>query len=118
MPFVHIRNIAGLEAQLQQSAGKYIMLDFYADWCVSCKEYERFTFSDPRVKEKLKTAVLLKADVTANTDEDKALLKRFSLFGPPGIIFVDKSGTEVKPARVIGYLPPEKFLDNLNRVFQ
>jgi thioredoxin:protein disulfide reductase len=118
MPFEHIKNIAGLEAQLQQSAGKYVMLDFYADWCVSCKEYERFTFSDPRVKEKLKTAVLLKADVTANTDEDKSLLKRFSLFGPPGIIFVDKSGTEVKPARVIGYLPPDKFLDNLNRVFQ
>lgn len=118
MQFAHIKNIAGLEAQLQQSAGKYVMLDFYADWCVSCKEYERFTFSDPRVKEKLKTAVLLKADVTANTDEDKALLKRFSLFGPPGIIFVDKSGTEIKPARVIGYLPPDKFLDNLNRVFQ
>lgn len=118
MQFAHIKNIAGLEAQLQQSAGKYVMLDFYADWCVSCKEYERFTFSDPRVKEKLKTAVLLKADVTANTDEDKALLKRFSLFGPPGIIFVDKSGTEVKPARVIGYLPPDKFLDSLNRVFQ
>ncbi|MFH1817998.1 MAG: protein-disulfide reductase DsbD [Pseudomonadota bacterium] len=118
MKFVRVNNIADLENHIKQSSGKHIMLDFYADWCVSCKEYEKFTFSDPRVKGKLATAVLLQVDVTANTDADKELLKRFSLFGPPGIIFFDKMGGEVKASRVVGYLPPDKFLDNLNAVIQ
>jgi len=118
MKFVRINNIADLENHIKQSGGKHIMLDFYADWCVSCKEYEKFTFNDPRVKEKLATAVLLQANVTANTDADKALLKRFSLFGPPGIIFFDKMGDEIKASRIVGYLPPDKFLDNLNTVIQ
>ncbi len=68
------------------------MLDFYADWCVSCKEMEHFTFSDARVKKQLEGMLLLQVDVTANSDEHKALLKRFSLFGPPGIIFFDAAG--------------------------
>jgi thioredoxin:protein disulfide reductase len=118
MKFVRVKNVADLESHIKQSGGKHIILDFYADWCVSCKEYEKFTFSDPRVKEKLATAVLLQADVTANTDADKELLKRFSLFGPPGIIFFDKMGGELKASRVVGYLPPDKFLDNLNTVIQ
>lgn len=118
MKFVRVKNVADLENHIKQSGGKHIILDFYADWCVSCKEYEKFTFSDPRVKEKLATAVLLQADVTANTDADKELLKRFSLFGPPGIIFFDKMGGELKASRVVGYLPPDKFLDNLNTVIQ
>lgn len=118
MKFVRVNNIADLENRIKQSNGKHIMLDFYADWCVSCKEYEKFTFNDPRVKEKLAAAVLLQANVTANTDSDKELLKRFSLFGPPGIIFFDKMGDEVKASRIVGYLPPDKFLDNLNTVIQ
>lgn len=118
MKFVRVNNIADLENHIKQSNGKHIMLDFYADWCVSCKEYEKFTFNDPRVKEKLATAVLLQANVTANTDADKELLKRFSLFGPPGIIFFDKMGEEIKASRIVGYLPPDKFLDNLNTVVQ
>lgn len=118
MKFVRVNNIADLENHIKQSSGKYVMLDFYADWCVSCKEYEKFTFSDPRVKEKLATAVLLQVDVTANTDADKELLRRFSLFGPPGIVFFDKMGGEVKASRVVGYLPPDKFLDNLNTLIQ
>ncbi|WP_296895586.1 protein-disulfide reductase DsbD [Thiobacillus sp.] len=116
--FVRVNNIADLDNHIKQSSGKHVMLDFYADWCVSCKEYEKFTFSDPRVQEKLATAVLLQVDVTANTDADKELLKRFSLFGPPGIIFFDKMGGEVKASRVVGYLPPDKFLDNLSTVIQ
>ena len=72
--------------------GRPVMLDFYADWCVSCKEMERFTFTDPAVQKKLAGALLLKADVTANNADDRALLKRFSLFGPPGTIFFDASG--------------------------
>lgn len=118
MKFVRVNNVADLENHIKQSSGRHVMLDFYADWCVSCKEYEKFTFSDPRVKEKLATAVLLKVDVTANTDADKELLRRFSLFGPPAIIFFDKMGGEVKASRVVGYLPPDKFLDNLNTVIQ
>ena len=91
------------------------MLDFYADWCVSCKEMERFTFSDPRVQAKLNGMLLLQADVTANSEEDKALLKRFGLFGPPGIIFFDAQGREIPGLRVVGYQPAERFLADLER---
>jgi thiol:disulfide interchange protein DsbD len=89
------------------------MLDFYADWCVSCKEMEKFTFSDPRVQAKLKQMNLLRADVTANNADDQTLLKRFSLFGPPGIIFFDHGGNEV--LRVVGYESADKFLRTLDR---
>ena len=102
LPFVRVNTVAELDAQLQR-AGRPVMLDFYADWCVSCKEMERFTFSDPAVRARLAKAVLLKADVTANSDEDKALLKRFQLFGPPGTIFFDRAGQEHRNVRVIGF---------------
>jgi len=90
------------------------MLDFYADWCVSCKEMERFTFSDPRVRERLTGMTLLRADVTANNADDKALLKRYRLFGPPGIVFFDASGREIEGLRVIGYQSPENFIRSLD----
>ena len=90
------------------------MLDFYADWCVSCKEMEHFTFSDPRVRKELDALLLLQVDVTANNAEHKALLKRFSLFGPPGIIFFDAQGNEVKGLRVIGYQNADRFLRTLS----
>jgi thiol:disulfide interchange protein DsbD len=89
------------------------MLDFYADWCVSCKEMDALTFSDARVKARLDRMLLLQADVTANTPEHKELLKRFHLFGPPGIIFFDAQGREMAELRVIGYQPPERFLKTL-----
>ena len=89
------------------------MLDFYADWCVSCKEMEKLTFSDPRVRAQLDQMLLLQADVTAANEADRALLKRFSLFGPPGIIFFDAQGREIPELRVIGYQPPERFLRTL-----
>jgi len=114
LQFRRVKNTAELDALTAQTGGKYAMLDFYADWCVSCKEIERFTFSDPRVKDRLKDAVLLQADVTANNADDKALLKKFNLFGPPGIVFFDKNGREIASARTIGYLPPDKFLNTLN----
>ena len=89
------------------------MLDFYADWCVSCKEMEAYTFSDPRVRAALEAVLLLQADVTANNEAQRALLKRFALFGPPGIIFFDAQGREIKGLRVIGYQDAERFLKTL-----
>ena len=112
LPFERVSTLAELDARLQ-SAGRPIMLDFYADWCVSCKEMERFTFSDPRVQARLAGVLLLQVDVTANTDEHKALLKRFRLFGPPGTVFFDRSGREVSRVRVIGYQPPATFIKSL-----
>ena len=89
------------------------MLDFYADWCVSCKEMEKQTFRDPAVRARLQGMVLLRADVTANSEDDRALLKRFGLFGPPGIVFFDAKGAE-SPTRVIGYQAPATFQQSLD----
>ena len=110
--FVRVDSIAELDARLA-APGRLVMLDFYADWCVSCKEMEAFTFSDARVKAKFDRMLLLQVDVTANTAEHKALLKRFSLFGPPGIIFFDAQGRELRGLRVIGYQNAERFLKML-----
>jgi thiol:disulfide interchange protein DsbD len=110
--FVRVQSIGELEQKLR-SPGKPVMLDFYADWCVSCKEMEAFTFSDARVKSRMGGMLLLQADVTANTPEHKALLKRFQLFGPPGIIFFDAQGRELKGLRVIGYQNADRFLRTL-----
>ncbi|MCX5544441.1 thioredoxin fold domain-containing protein, partial [Paraburkholderia sp. CNPSo 3076] len=111
--FAPVRSPAQLDAALK-TAGKPSMLDFYADWCVSCKEMEKFTFSDPRVQARLAELGLLRADVTANNSDDQALLKRFGLFGPPGIIFFDTQGREV--LRVVGYENADRFLARLDRV--
>ncbi|HRH80684.1 MAG TPA: protein-disulfide reductase DsbD [Thiobacillaceae bacterium] len=112
LQFQRVRSLAELDQAVQSAQGRYVMLDFYADWCVSCKEMERFTFTDPQVQAKLADVLLLQVDVTANSTDDKALLKRFNLFGPPGIIFWDKTGQEVA-YRVVGYEPAEKFLQSL-----
>jgi thioredoxin:protein disulfide reductase len=112
LAFQRVRSIAELDAAVA-AADKPVMLDFYADWCVSCKEYEKFTFTDTKVREKLADFVLLKADVTANNADDKALLKRFNLFGPPGIVFMAPRGQELTATRVIGYQPSEQFLGSL-----
>jgi thiol:disulfide interchange protein DsbD len=112
--FATVRSVAELDAALR-SAGRPVMLDFYADWCVSCKEMERFTFTDPVVQAKLANALLLKADVTKNNDDDRALLKRFNLFGPPGTIFFAADGREMQGTRVIGFQKAEEFLVTLQR---
>ncbi|MDQ2988636.1 MAG: thioredoxin family protein, partial [Pseudomonadota bacterium] len=88
----------------------------YADWCVSCKEMEKLTFIDPAVKAKLADSVLLQVDVTANDADDKAMLKRFNLFGPPGIILFDAHGQEIPDSRVIGYQDAQKFTDSLAKL--
>ena len=92
------------------------MVDFYADWCISCKEMERFTFTDPRIHDRLKDVVLLQVDVTAGTPDDAALLKRFKLFGPPGILFLDRQGRDIPNIKIIGYLNKEDFLSVLDAV--
>lgn len=114
--FIRVNSVAELDAALAQSKGKTAMLDFYADWCVSCKEMEKLTFSDAQVKAKLDNLLLLQVDVTANNANDKALLKRFGLFGPPGIIFFDKQGREIQDGRVIGYQNADKFLLSLLQI--
>jgi thiol:disulfide interchange protein DsbD len=114
-PFVRIGNAAELDARLREAAGRPVMLDFYADWCVSCKEMERYTFSDERVRARFRDMVLLQADVTANNADHAALLKRFRLFGPPGIVFFDRQGREIQGLRVIGFLSADRFLAVLDR---
>ena len=113
--FMRVRSVAELDAALANTGGRRVMLDFYADWCVSCIEMEKLTFTNPEVKAKLDQLLLLQADVTANNDDDKALLKRFGLFGPPGIILFDAHGTEIRGTRVIGYQAPAQFLQSLQK---
>jgi thiol:disulfide interchange protein DsbD len=117
LTFRQVKDIPALETALKRAHGKYVMLDFYADWCVSCKEYEQFTFRDPRVGKLLENAVLLQADVTQNSSDDAALLARFGLFGPPGIIFFDPNGNEVTALKVVGYQDAEQFLVTLNNLY-
>ncbi|MGB9150564.1 MAG: protein-disulfide reductase DsbD [Burkholderiales bacterium] len=117
LKFERVANVAALDARIKQAAGKMVMLDFYADWCVACKEMEHDTFADKKVQALLKDAVLLQADVTANNDDDAALLKRFGLFGPPGIIFFDRAGNELQGRQVVGFQAPEKFIASIDRVY-
>jgi len=116
LTFKRVKSVAELDAEVRNAsaAGKPVMLDFYAEWCVSCKEMEHLTFADARVRSALADVVLLQADVTANNADDQALLKRFGLFGPPGTIFFDTQGREVQ-ARVIGFERADTFLASLRR---
>ncbi|PPK43382.1 thiol:disulfide interchange protein DsbD [Trinickia symbiotica] len=113
LTFEPVRSTAVLDDALK-AAGRPAMLDFYADWCVSCKEMERITFGDPRVHARLAQLQLMRADVTANNADDQALLKRFALFGPPGIVFFDRNGKEI--TRVVGYESADAFLRSLDRL--
>jgi len=114
LPFERVRTLDELDARLKTS-DQPVLLDFYADWCVSCKEMERYTFADPRVRQQLAGWTLLQADVTANSDADQALLARFKLFGPPGILFFGHRGEE-HSVRVIGFQKAEEFLQTLKTV--
>jgi thiol:disulfide interchange protein DsbD len=112
--FQRIASLAELEQRLTGTR-QPVLLDFYADWCVSCKEMERFTFTDAQVQARFGKLLLLQADVTANSENDKALLARFNLFGPPGIVFFDKAGREIDGLRVVGYQSAEQFVAVLDR---
>lgn len=116
--FERVANLQELEQRIRQASasGRSVMLDFYADWCISCKEMEAYTFTDPRIKQMLANTVLLQADVTANNEADQALLKRFDLIGPPGIIFFGPDGSERSGMRVIGYQDAATFLNTLQQL--
>ncbi|MEJ7804812.1 MAG: thioredoxin family protein, partial [Telluria sp.] len=118
LAFTRVKTVAQLDAALAATGGKTVMLDFYADWCVSCKEMEKLTFVDPAVQAQLTNTLLLQVDVTANDADDKAMLKRFGLFGPPGIILFDNKGVEIADSRVIGYQDAQKFRASLLKLDQ
>lgn len=119
LAFQRIKTVADLENAVAAAtaAGRPVMLDFYADWCVSCKEMEKFTFPDPGVQSALANAVLLQADVTANDDADQALMNRFEIFGPPTIAFYGADGVERKDFRLVGFVPAERFRDHVQAAF-
>jgi thiol:disulfide interchange protein DsbD len=117
IPFKQVKNMAELDNAIKAAKGRYVMLDFYADWCAACKEYERTTFADTRVRKQLDRVALLQADVTKNTEDDKALLEHFGFYGPPGIVFFDKTGQQITPLKVAGYQAEEQFMGTLARVF-
>lgn len=115
--FKRVRNIAEFNdviAQAKQNDSS-VMLDFYADWCVSCKEMEHTTFMDQGVVDALKKTILIQADVTENNDDDKALLKKFGLFGPPGILFFKPDGQELLDYRVVGEMGSAEFREHVNK---
>lgn len=116
LPFKPVKGLAGLnrEIELAVASGKPVMLDFYADWCVSCKEMEKKTFADAGVRQMLANVVLLQADVTANDAEDQALLKRYGLFGPPSILFFGSDGQERRDRRLMGFLEANEFRAHLS----
>ncbi|MCG8378229.1 MAG: protein-disulfide reductase DsbD [Proteobacteria bacterium] len=117
LPFSYIANLDELTQQLDQARqeNKNVMLDFYADWCVVCKEMEAYTFTDPTVRQSLSQLVLLKADVTRNNQSDKALLKHFDLFGPPAILFFNTDAVEVKSHRLVGFIKADDFVTHISQ---
>jgi thiol:disulfide interchange protein DsbD len=117
--FKRIKTVADLEREVAaaKASGRPAMLDFYADWCVSCKEMEHYTFPDPGVRAELDRALLLQADVTANDEDDQALLQHFGILGPPSILFFDASGAERPELRVVGFKPADEFRAHLRRAF-
>ncbi|MSP86080.1 MAG: protein-disulfide reductase DsbD [Methylotenera sp.] len=115
LAFTRITSIAMLEKKLAETNGRPVMLDFYADWCVACKELEALTFSNQKVQRLLKNTTLLQVDVTANTEEDKALLKRFGLYGPPGIAFFNGHGQEMATLKTVGFQNADRFSATLSR---
>lgn len=119
LEFKRIKSVDDLERELQQASasGRTVMLDFYADWCVSCKEMEHYTFTDAAVHNELRNTLLLQADVTANDELDQALLQRFGIFGPPTIMFFDGLGRERSNYRVVGFMPAPDFSAHIAAAF-
>ncbi len=115
--FTKVKTVAEVEAQIAtaQQQGKTVVLDFYADWCISCKEIEKLTFSEAKVQQVLAQMVTLQADVTANDAEDKALLAHFGLIGPPSLLFFNKKGEQDKSYQLVGFKPADEFALHVQR---
>ncbi|WP_308872889.1 protein-disulfide reductase DsbD [Thiothrix subterranea] len=118
LQFNTVKTLADLEQAVKDGKGQPVMVDFYADWCVTCKEMEKYTFSDPAVQALLRNAILVKADVTETNAETKALLKHFQIAGPPAILFFNKDGEELRPFRQVGFMPAETFAGHLSKALQ
>ena len=118
--FKPIKGLAGLTTELSTATQqrKPVMLDFYADWCISCKEMEHFTFADPQVQQLLSHFVLLRADVTPNDEQDKTLYKNFGIYGPPAILFFDSHGQEQRAYRIVGFVSAKQFHQHLQQLLQ
>jgi len=118
LEFRPIKSIADLKRELDSAAqqSQYVMVDFYADWCVTCKEMEKYTFSKKDVRDTLAGVRLLQADVTDNDATDRALLKKLGLFGPPSILFFGPDGKELKSFRLVGFMKAESFRDHVMRL--
>lgn len=114
--FTEIVGLRGLNEALQNNHGKITMLEFGADWCVACKELEKYTFSDPEVKERFTKLNVLSTDITENTKTNQQIQKHFGIFGPPAILFFDQNGNEIPQYRVMGYVPADKFRDHLDYI--
>ena len=120
LTFEQIQGLSGLNQALAAASqdSKPVMLDFYADWCIACKELEAFTFTDADVQSALQDFSLIQADVTANNQHDQALLKSLGLFGPPAILFFDPNGQERKNFRLVGFIKANEFLSHVERFKQ
>lgn len=118
LQFKTVKTLVELQQAINDGKGQSVMVDFYADWCVTCKEMEKYTFPDPSVKALLRNVILVKADVTATNAETKALLKHFQIVGPPAILFFNKDGEEVRPSRVVGFMPAAAFAGHLSKALQ
>ena len=120
LAFKTIKSVEELQQEIKVASAnnQTVMLDFYADWCISCKEMEKYTFSNSDVQASLSNTLLLKADVTANDDIDQALLKHFGIYGPPSIMFYDDKGNERKPYRVVGFMKAEQFKQHIDQALQ
>ena len=116
LTFTPVSTTQQLDRQLQQAQGRISMLDLYADWCVACKEFEKYTFSDPAVQRALSSTQLLQADVTANSSADGALLQHLQVLGLPTILFFDASGREIPGSRVTGFMRPAAFNAHLQKL--
>jgi thiol:disulfide interchange protein DsbD len=118
-PFNRIKTLADFDAAIAaaNASGRTVMLDFYADWCASCKEMEKYTFPAPSVQAALNNTVLLQADVTANDDADQALMQRFGILGPPSILFFGQDGAEKTAYRVVGFKPADEFAPHIQQAF-
>jgi thiol:disulfide interchange protein DsbD len=119
LPFKAIKGTAELDRELAraEAEGKPVILDFYADWCIACKELEHFTFTDAAVQKLMSQAILLRTDVTANDQQDKALYQRFDLFAPPVLLFFSPQGEEQRQYRIVGFIAAPEFYQHLEGFF-